>query len=1163
MRYQLLGPLRVARADSAHSAGAAQEVDLGSPKQRMVLALLLIHHGTVVSTDRLTEALWGERPPPSAASSLQAYISNLRRALRSDSAGSSPIRRQTPGYVLDVPAGEVDVAEFTDAAATAHRCALAHDWQHALDAADHALSLWRGPLLSGMADEEWVRLEARGLEEIRGDCRENRITALLAVNRIADALVEVTTLREVQPFRDRSCWLHMLALYRAGRSPEALEIFTEHCDRLDAELGLEPGTELRELQSAILRHDPELAAWPRRPGWSGAAELQSPRAARPVGETAVDVTTAPRSSPIVGRAREIEQIDRLLADVAAGGTRWMILMGPPGIGKTRLAEEAAARLREVGGRDVWARSPEEGSPAWWPARQLVGALGGDPDEVLSIPTDVDPDTARFTTYERVQRLVENAAASAPLMVVIDDAQWADPMSLGALAFMATALRGHRVAVVVTIRDGEGNAALGRLSSAVARGEGNRQIVVPALGASDIEALATQVAGEAIGEREIEVLAARTAGNPLFISEYARLSSRERLGGEIPLAVRSVLGRRLAGLGVEVLTILRTAAVIGDDIDIALLSATTQLDIDELADHLDAAADDRIIVPAPGVDGYTFAHGLLREEILAGMPPLQRKRTHARVAAALESGGLGADLLSRRATHLLAALPLVDVGQAVQACRAAAEEAADRWSSETAALWWQRALDTYDSMPQQRSVDIERDDLMLSLLEALSRAGRGQTVLDTVESQLVAAMRTGRTATAGKLAGSLLRSSGGWPWLAPSEDPGPLLAVLEQLDGFVADDPVAHAQVLCALSVGHCYNPDPDVAAGYITRAMDLAAELGDRDVTAEVLMARLITYSGVATHSHQVPELIEQLFTLGHRQSRVDTVIAHSIATMATMNLGDVDAAARHLRHGIEGSEDLGLPVLRAQLRWMEAVIAFWRGDFAEARRHHEIAAHVHEQTELYVAGSGMVATMALSRDQGLVTVGPVSDEAELLQWIRGLISAGGDTGLAGVVAAGAATTTGTPVDRDLADAMVRQWLAARTAHVWTTLGHAVLLAHLVADHELVEYADAFLTELEPFADRIAIIGQVGVVGPVALALARLHACAGDLDRAHRFNDQARTLAVDTAGAPSALRCRLLDCSLQAPSDARTRELDEIARAALALGMNGLVTEVQRVTSSA
>lgn len=95
----------------------------------------------------------------------------------------------------------------------------------------------------------------------------------------------------------------------------------------------------------------------------------------------------------------------------------------------------------------------------------------------------------------------------------------------------------------------------------------------------------------------------------------------------------------------------------------------------------------------------------------------------------------------------------------------------------------------------------------------------------------------------------------------------------------------------------------------------------------------------------------------------------------------------------------------------MEAVVAFWHGDFPKARRHHEIAAHVHEQTELYVAGSGMVATMALSRDQGLVTVGLVADEAELLQWIRGQVAAGADTGLPGVVAAGAATTTGSPVD--------------------------------------------------------------------------------------------------------------------------------------------------------
>lgn len=146
---------------------------------------------------------------------------------------------------------------------------------------------------------------------------------------------------------------------------------------------------------------------------------------------------------------------------------------------------------------------------------------------------------------------------------------------------------------------------------------------------------------------------------------------------------------------------------------------------------------------------------------------------------------------------------------------------------------------------------------------------------------------------------------------------------------------------------------------------------------------------------------------------------------------------------------------------------------------------------------------------------------------------------------------------------MIRQWLDARNAHVWTTLGHAVLLAHLAADKGLTQYTEQFLAELEPFADRIAIIGQVGVVGPVALAIARLYAASDDIARAAEFNAIARDIATRTGGIPSALRCRLLDCQLRPPSVARAADVSTIIDAATSIGMNGLVTEARRLVAGA
>ncbi len=1117
MRYQLLGPLRV-----EHDG---RRIELGPPKQRAVLAVLLLAGGAVVSVDRLIDAVWGDDAPGSAMAGLQAYISNLRKALRSDGAVPSPIVRQAPGYHLAL-ADEVDLVEFTRHCLQARDAATAGRWSAVLTAADGALAMRRGPLLEDLADHGWVAAEAVRVDELHTECVEHRVSALLALGRVGEALSDAVALRAVAPLRDRGAWLHMLALYRSGRGPEALEVYTAHAAHLDAELGLDPGSELREMQTLILRQAPELDTWPRSPAWSGADEVPAPAAE----QVAADEPAPARAGPLIGRDRETSRMAELLADSVAGSTRWLVLTGPAGIGKTRLAEEAARRA--AGTQVVWVSCPDErGAPPWWPMRQLVRALGADADAVLQVPRDADPDTARFLVYERIHLLLQ---APRPLVLVIDDVQWADATSLSALAYLAGVLRDHPVAVILTVRDGENPHGLERLLGAVARSDGNLRIDVSALGAADVALLANDIADTQLTGAETATLAARTGGNPFFVSEYARLPPGDRAGGDIPSAIRTVLDRRLAGLDSAVLQVLRTAAVIGDLVDgsaITLLAATTGLDIDTLADHLDEAADERILVAAHGRPGYEFAHGLLREHLLAGLAPLRRQRLHARVAEHLSP-----DLAGHRARHLIDAMPLVEPRDVVDACRLAAEQAAAQWSSETAAGWWQAALDAYDQAPASQRADAERDALTVALLQALARSGRGQTVLDAAAVGLTDALRSGRAATAGRIAAELLRVAGGWPWVAPGVEPGELLALLGRAVDLTATDPVAGARVRAALAVGQCYHPDPGVPAALLAQSARLADATSDPDVVAEALLGKLITYSGVPAFSRESLGWADGLISLLHSRSHEDAVIAHSVATMAAFDLGDFPAVRTHLQAGIVGSEELRLPVLRAQLRWMETVYAIWRGEFASAGRHLGIAGQVHEQTELYGVGSGLVALACLKRELGE----PV--DASVLPYADEDLGGNGMFGIAGAVLVATRTESE-------AHAAAEELLRGQRAdgHVWIGLGHATLLAHVCADHGLAEFAPELLRRLESHRDEIALIGQIGVAGPVALATARLHFLVGDAASARRDLAVAAEIARRGEGVPSLLRIRLLACELDGGAGAGA-----LAEDAERLGMRGV-----------
>ena len=513
-RYRILGPIEVERDGTV--------VELGARKQRAVLAVLLLAGGGVVSTDRLIDSVWSGEPPPSGTASLQAHISNLRRVLRDEAHSTSPIARTPPGYLIRLQPGELDVAVFGELCDTTQAAVDRHDWRAALTAGQQALRLWRGPLLPELADEEWVRVPAAALAERRAACAQNVVTALLGRDTVPAALALAREQHGEQPLSERACWLHALALHRAGRSPDALAVLRTHAESVRDELGLDPGPALRDLQSAILRHDPDLDVWPN------AVAASTPPVVEPgpsATEPRATVPVAAAAAALIGRAHELTVIDALLGEARSQGPRWLVLSGEPGIGKSRLAEEAVQRWQRAGLRVSRTGCPDDDVPPWWPVRQLLRDLGADPDPLLTPPAGTDADGARFAAYERVLRLVDDTVRTEPLLLLVDDVHWADHESLRFLTHLAEARQPAGLAVVLTVRDGAGGPAVGRLLAAVARRDGARQLTLAPLSADEVAALAEQVSGAPYQRADVQRLAERTGGNPFFVSEYARLPGR--------------------------------------------------------------------------------------------------------------------------------------------------------------------------------------------------------------------------------------------------------------------------------------------------------------------------------------------------------------------------------------------------------------------------------------------------------------------------------------------------------------------------------------------------------------------------------------------------------------------------------------------------------------
>lgn len=633
LRFGILGPMTVTRGH--------QPLDAGSPRQRAVLALLLIDVNRPVSPDRLIDALWGDAQPRTATATLQAYISNLRRILDPDAPArerSATLKRNGAGYQLTAASDQVDSLEF--AALVDRALELGESSPAAArPLLGRALDLWRGPALADFAYDDFAQGEIARLEEMRLAVLEQRIATDLALGRAGELIAELDRLVTEHPLRERLWGQLMLALYRSGRQAEALRAYRT-CEQALAEVGLGPSTDLRTMEQAILDQDPRL-------------HLRGGTEAHLVPTVAVDPP-----QPLVGRTSERSHFDAVLARARQGRGGVVLFEGEAGIGKTRLLEALEFDARAGGVRTAFARCVEVGgSPPFWPWIQLLRQLG--PDElaaaagpqaaVLSPLLDqyqtgsFGPGPTLFRLAEVLVRALQGLAGAHPLLLVIDDLYSADPDSLTLLTLVAAGLGDTSVVVLGSHRAqdlGGGHPLTAALTHLIRFGWVERRTLAR-FDYDEVGRLVSQVTGTEVDDRTVRTIAERTGGNALFAVELTRLLAAERslepgpASSAVPATIREVMSRRLDELGPDAVRLIRAGAVCGREFDLAVAAEVGDLEPDASLLALGEGLNCGLLAEAdrPGV--VRFTHLIVADSIAQPLGAVRRADLHARIADALE------------------------------------------------------------------------------------------------------------------------------------------------------------------------------------------------------------------------------------------------------------------------------------------------------------------------------------------------------------------------------------------------------------------------------------------------------------------------------------------------------------------------------------------------
>ncbi|MEV4114119.1 AAA family ATPase [Nonomuraea sp. NPDC049695] len=679
------------------------ELDAGPRQQAYLLALLLAREGRLISTNELVDLIWDDGAPASAVNVIHKYVGALRRLLEP----ALPIRgtgaylhRRGNGYLFTAGTGMLDLADFRERVQAAETALAAQRRESALDSYLEALGLWEGSAGEGLTYGPAAMSIFAGLDgEFFAVCA---MAAELAVSlsRPERVLPPLQLAASMAPLHEPVQASLIATLSAAGQQAQALTVFQMVRTRLAEELGIDPGPALRAAHQRALSESLTAAA-DGPPAWQPAAPRIASAPARPP------------AGGFVGRAEELAMLRQAAESALSGGKGLVVIDGEPGVGKTRLLEEIAAEVDRRGALVVWGRCLEgDGTPSMWPWVQAVGTvldalpaaarekwLAGelgrllDPREHGIAAPALSEGGAQFRLFERVVAAIGEVSALHPVLLVIDDLQWADVASLQLFSHLAARLSSG-ILIIGALRDRAPmpGTELSRVLAAASRVSGQRRFHLGPLNLAEVAEIVHGETGQFPGPDAARGIHARTGGNPFFVRELSRLLADAGMLTQdvvaragVPSTVRDVVRDRMAGLDEGTRNLLQVAALIGRDVGLGLLASAAGLDVPTCLDRLEPLEALGLLGPAPD-DPYLlrFPHDLVRESVAGTTPRRRTPRLHLRIADALErvdpQGESGPERLSY---HLLAAGPLADPARIAEALVRAGSRAAAKSAFEAA------------------------------------------------------------------------------------------------------------------------------------------------------------------------------------------------------------------------------------------------------------------------------------------------------------------------------------------------------------------------------------------------------------------------------------------------------------------------------------------------
>lgn len=668
----------------------------------------------------------------------------------------------------------------------------------------------------------------------------------------------------------------------------------------------------------------------------------------------------------VGREREFGELTRLWEAASAGQLCVAFVAGEPGVGKTRLAGEIAAQLHSRGARVLAGSCGEDlGVPYQpfvealrhhvdhTPGDELVPCLGRYPGELVRVvpeladvvpalppPIQSDPQTERYRLFHAVGSWLEHTSRAAPVLLVLDDLQWAARPTLLLLRQVARFPDPARVLVLGMYRDSE-ITRRHPLTEAIAdlhRLANFARLSVGGLDRTDVLTFLAEVAGrrlEAVEDRELAAaIHDQTEGNPFFVKEVIRhltetgairLSDGQWRTGipisqlEVPDGVRDVVGRRLSRLSAATNQLLDLAAVVGLEFETVVLRAAADLDQERLGTAIDEAVSARLVGEVLGTGTrYRFSHALVRSALYSDLSGPRRTTLHKRVAEAIETVHQGhlQDHFPALAHHYArTAAAGIETPRAIVYASRAGDQALAQLSYDEAAAYYSQALEFLTASPP-RGEESQRLTLLLALGEAQRRAGDGayrQTLLDAARFAQEHDDADGLTRAALANSRFILTSSGA------AVDTERIDVLAAALAGQPAADSPTRARLLAALAMELMLTSDWDRRKQLSDEALAIARRLGDPATLSQVLSARFYAISAPATLSERLANTAELLALGAHLGDSFANGLALALRCRVALEAGLLEETDRILEAYGKLVDGLGEPTLRWVAAWMRA----------------------------------------------------------------------------------------------------------------------------------------------------------------------------------------------------------------------------------------------------